>query len=107
MNLQEVKKSDSKKAHVNVPKSKNMTNLQWLSSNSELIFKEKSDSQVEYSPKRMKMKNLCQSNNNNNYEKDLSMNLNFKSEKSELDNSVQKMSEVKKMLQEKFGTNHK
>lgn len=81
-----------------------MTKFEWLETNSELMFKENLKTEVE-SPKKMKIKQLCHLNNIDG--KDLSVNMNYKTESSRNNNSVEAMTEVKKMLQEKFGSNHK
>ena len=104
MNLTDKKKKNNIKTHVNVPKSKMKTNFEWLESNGELMFKENINTEIE-SPKKMKIKNLCQSNNSDL--KDLSVNFNYKTENLTKDNAIQSMTEVTKMLQEKFGNNHK
>ena len=105
MNPKEKKTYTVNTAHVNVPKSKMVTNFEWIESNTELMFKERLNTDSVITPTKMKIKNLCQSNNSEG--KDLSLNINLKNENNKANNSSQTMYEVKKMLQEKFGNNHK
>lgn len=95
----------TKEPHVNVPKSKITSNFNWLDENTQLNFKENLKTEIDDTAQKRKLKNIYSSIDKD--PKDVSTNLNYKNEIEDINNSSQTMSEIKKMLQEKFGTNHK
>jgi hypothetical protein len=101
----EEKSKAKKDPHVNVPKSKITSNFNWLDENTELNFKENLKTEIDDSATKRKLKNIYSSIDS--VPKDVSTNLNYKNEIEDKNNSVQTMSELKKILQEKFGNNHK
>jgi uncharacterized FlaG/YvyC family protein len=101
----EEKNMIKKEPHVNVPKSKITSNFNWLDENTQLNFKENLKTEIDDSAQKRKLKNIYSSIDS--MPKDVSTNLNYKNEIEDKNNSVQTMSELKKILQEKFGNNHK
>lgn len=105
--MKQVKLPEKKKVqltkHKNVPKSQTGTRIDWLEENTELMFKENLKTEVDTTPQRKKIRNIYGSSDR----KDYVGNPNYKSNLDDQNNASKKMSEVKKMLQDKFGANHK